>query len=659
MATANPAQASLLPGARYGSVLLLLVAGQLACSDWQGGLASMTSIAVASAFTTAALGLCYRTLLAPEQRVWLLVALGITGWLLITLFTSLIPEASIALFWSWMNALMVALCVLCLSREGLAMHAVAALLAIPVLRALAVAWEGLIPGSVFPAFVPDANIAASTLLACSLITLAMLMPGARMSPGQQLVRATLAALLLLLCFNLLDLWLSARVTLVAGLFASTALLWHARPCLLRGLPLIMLLASCLLTSLLVAPELARTAATASLLTEAADEQFTFRLRALDSTWQWFLQHPLTGTGLGSFGYLFRMQPLADLNPAYAGNMAHNDWMQLLMETGLPLPLAMTLFACLCACAWLRCMARLAQGEEGQQQSLALGCLSGALVMLLQGLTNFPLYDPLTLASILGMGTAGLAGAGRRLNASGGIKPGGYISMISMGKLLTGISALSAAGLGWAWSWLLLQSFGMILLGASPPLPWMQRLRFDLDTQWRYAHQLRRVLPGWSGAWYIEAYAISDILRAGVRTGKPLPAALVMQARAAYEQAAQLNPYTTEHHLEHALMLIDTGVAGHGEADVLLAHAQYYDPVAATLWLHRIQLANSLGHRQSVRQLLMHWLPACEYGIVRAPGQVAKLLALLKTQPLPQSARIQAIRCSNALHTWQAKRSTAH
>ena len=125
----------------------------------------------------------------------------------------------------------------------------------------------------------------------------------------------------------------------------------------------------------------------------------------DSAWL-IRAHPFAGVGLGCFQYAFT--EVQSIRLTYAVDHAHNDYIELAAELGLPCAIA--LFAIL---LWLPIQFARASlnARSSLTRSLALGSLGGSAALLVHSIADFNLYIPanaLVFAVILGLGYSGVA-----------------------------------------------------------------------------------------------------------------------------------------------------------------------------------------------------------------------------------------------------------
>jgi O-antigen ligase len=113
-----------------------------------------------------------------------------------------------------------------------------------------------------------------------------------------------------------------------------------------------------------------------------------RMGIVADSWRIFLDQPWLGTGLGTFEAVYPRY-----ETQYDGkivNHAHNDYAELLVETGL--------FGAICALAFLFLLYRLwlFRGEQNSSPfagAIRLGALVGCSGLLIHGLVDFNLHIP--------------------------------------------------------------------------------------------------------------------------------------------------------------------------------------------------------------------------------------------------------------------------
>lgn len=129
------------------------------------------------------------------------------------------------------------------------------------------------------------------------------------------------------------------------------------------------------------------------------------------------ESPLVGVGLGAFGLAFPWYK-ANEHSGIRVDHAHNDYLEILSEVGLPglIPWLtfFLLFLLLSVQAWLRL-------RNPSSKILGIGCLSAALAILVHGLADFNLQIPanaVLLFIIMGFGWRIVNLSGVKQNANG-------------------------------------------------------------------------------------------------------------------------------------------------------------------------------------------------------------------------------------------------
>jgi O-antigen ligase len=116
------------------------------------------------------------------------------------------------------------------------------------------------------------------------------------------------------------------------------------------------------------------------------------------------QHPLLGTGLGTFPVAYTAFQTTFLGQFV--NHAHNDYLELGIDLGLPA--ALILFG---GIFWIlaRAVRTFLITQGSFERSVALGCAGGIVAILLHSLTDFNLYIPanaILFSTILGLAVMG-------------------------------------------------------------------------------------------------------------------------------------------------------------------------------------------------------------------------------------------------------------
>ena len=123
------------------------------------------------------------------------------------------------------------------------------------------------------------------------------------------------------------------------------------------------------------------------LAETITEGDSIRLMLFRSTLGMIADHPLLGTGLGSFRLLYPRYRL-QAESISGGSWVHNDYLQLWQEAGLPMLLILLLLlAWVVREAWRTLRSGQGRGAELER----MGYLAGVMVVFMQAATNFMFY----------------------------------------------------------------------------------------------------------------------------------------------------------------------------------------------------------------------------------------------------------------------------
>jgi len=125
------------------------------------------------------------------------------------------------------------------------------------------------------------------------------------------------------------------------------------------------------------------------------------------------REPVIGTGLGTFPIAYTAVQTAF--PGQFVNHAHNDYLELTSDIGLPA--ALILFASILFILW-HTVRTFFRTEGLFERSVALGCVGSIVAILLHSLTDFNLYIPanaLLFSTVLGLA---VAAGGERSSAPG-------------------------------------------------------------------------------------------------------------------------------------------------------------------------------------------------------------------------------------------------
>lgn len=141
-----------------------------------------------------------------------------------------------------------------------------------------------------------------------------------------------------------------------------------------------------------------------------DHSFAMRLVMWDAALEIHDDAPLVGTGLGTFSVNYpRYRPLVESGTV--GDMAHNDYVQMLAEGG-PLLAAFLMAFVLCvlgSALWCLGLIRRAGGSESRRAMVRdMGLFAALLALMVQATVNFIFYV-LILSLLAGLYAARLAG----------------------------------------------------------------------------------------------------------------------------------------------------------------------------------------------------------------------------------------------------------
>jgi O-antigen ligase len=123
---------------------------------------------------------------------------------------------------------------------------------------------------------------------------------------------------------------------------------------------------------------------------------------------------LFGSGLGTFGYAYPLYKLAVVKPIIYLH-AHNDYLELLIETGVLGFASLTAALAVFLYTSLKALARLGRDEDYFRLFILAGALTGVFSMLVHSLVDFGLQIPsngLYFAFLIGLSAGAGCGAGK-------------------------------------------------------------------------------------------------------------------------------------------------------------------------------------------------------------------------------------------------------
>jgi O-antigen ligase len=285
---------------------------------------------------------------------------------------------------------------------------------------------------------------------------------------------------------------SSRVgsLIVAAAFAGWLFLGLGRKLNLRlGLVLAGSTAAVYLLVLLLAPEFSSSAYNGEDIVSGLDIRSALNTSAL----QMFLQAPLTGTGVSTFSLLYPLYRLSG-DQSTAGIFVHNDYLQLLAETGPWLVLALILVA---AATVRRLWLGLFSTDPDALRKFGLAMAVAAV--LAHAMVNFVFYV-LPLGIVFAVVCAALfapsgPNGSQRLNAGKlTASDAAYVSPIAKASWWSGL-LLAVVG----WGYLGLDVVTQGIFGAQPAVGFVRDIRSDGDAMLRFSEQAqklnsRRVTP---------------------------------------------------------------------------------------------------------------------------------------------------------------------
>lgn len=127
----------------------------------------------------------------------------------------------------------------------------------------------------------------------------------------------------------------------------------------------------------------------------ADGGQDMRIRGLPTVWTSIREYFPFGTGMGTFESIFRMnEPFSLLKPTYF-NHAHNDWLEILLDAGLPGAMLM-----LAAAAWWAWASAQAWWVAPQRHNAAPRLGSAVLLLMMVGSAfDYPARTPMMMAVV--------------------------------------------------------------------------------------------------------------------------------------------------------------------------------------------------------------------------------------------------------------------
>ncbi len=256
-------------------------------------------------------------------------------------------------------------------------------------------------------------------------------------------------LLLTLLFFAALLATESRGGIISGGGAAAVLFFSLRPCVDKQKILSLLITTALIfTAFQFAGQSGERLA--ALTAPAQEKEITSRVAIWQSTLAIIKDHPLTGTGLGSFHHVYPAYRIPDADNS-AGHWAHNDPLQFAAEAGIIAPLLFYAFLLTVLIRTITAMRALPPASPLRPAIMGLFC--ALLAVALHSHTTFPLYILSTLIVCAVWGAAWYELTARALDKPSFIAPdtpGAQKIILSIPALcflllLSGITLSSAAG----------------------------------------------------------------------------------------------------------------------------------------------------------------------------------------------------------------------
>lgn len=358
---------------------------------------------------------------------------------------------------------------------------------------------------------------------------------------------------------------------------------------------------------------------------------------------------LLGAGLGGFALLY--PGLRGAEDRTFGYMVHNDWLQLLLEAGVPMFLALVGFALVVAICWGRLGVRLLRAgpapSAGWSDAL-LGFTALTMVGWILGhaLINFPLYDPTLLNVMIVCGVVGISAAGRdsRVDPSPEA-PSPIPGRAASRTVRLGLWAVFLV-LGLMWLRVAGYAVAMVTLVDRPPFPGVAPLELSQSAHFSMAGHLRRLGLGHGVPGHIQAAWAAEVWR---QNDGNVPEALVHIALDGFEEAERLDPWPEEHYLDHARFLEELGGYPLEERIAILERGLERNPFYTRLWLAVANQYERAGRFEGsvVESVVSGWLPTCYFGSYIYRDDARELFAMLPEDVLKSHGGL-AERCELAL-----------
>ncbi len=272
---------------------------------------------------------------------------------------------------------------------------------------------------------------------------------------------------------------------------------------------------------------------------AHDPSTLFRIMMWKSAWAAWLDHPLFGTGLGTYRLQYLYYRLPEETET-SGDLAHNDYLQMLMEGGPALLILLLAWGVAALALSLKAWSAAAASQNARDQrfkaAVSFSMLTAAIGLFLHAGVNFIFYvAPLSLVAGLYIGNAdgALIPDRRTRSLKTTIRPWFMTGVASLGIALIAGSLL----LDWAAS---------AILTPTKFTPFSTELSVagkDPEERYRVAAFFSTLRPGNVSALQTQTVAATEL--AFVHKGSPLGslwARLALDNGEAWLRASRQNPY---------------------------------------------------------------------------------------------------------------------
>ncbi len=316
------------------------------------------------------------------------LALSLTayaGWLALTLAWGTVPNYNVITFW-WLSSLPFAFWLYTVSpeREALWFRAATLVLLLALVLSMHAAWQFVMQGWQPKSVFLDLNSYAAFIALIALPTAGYFLARFPARAGRDARTLMLGAAVFVLVFAVaLTAGRGAMLVLVTGLGVLIAVAWRRAP-RAANVALAILAAAGLAAGNLVA----HGNTTARLVTLVNPEAAGMtRFLIWQQAWEIIRESPWLGKGLGAFGLVFP----AHQNPldTSAGFMAHNDYLQIWLEAGLP---GLVLLLAVYVSALVLFVRALRTRRIGHARAIEMtGLFCGLLAVAMHSFVNFDLY----------------------------------------------------------------------------------------------------------------------------------------------------------------------------------------------------------------------------------------------------------------------------